>query len=211
MAMSESEPVRLVGNSTLGANVYALLVKRLNIYKRDRTGLCCEIVVPFFLVLLGCLLSLIDLTPTTTPIHLVASAYESPQQLLFNSAAVVDSSSTITPKTLATCLPSDSTEFAVTYSDSATFSSFYNDVNEARNIGVSPPYHYGSYQVYEADSETQQYSINAFVNLTSTDVMAYFPQFMYSSILQAANEEKGVKNFGFDTTIVPFPTLNTIE
>jgi hypothetical protein len=49
-----------------------------------------------------------------------------------------------------------------------------------------PPYMYGAYQVYEADNETQQYKFTSFVNTTSQDATALYPQFMYEAILKAA-------------------------
>lgn len=43
----------LVGNGNLCESIKALIVKRFNIYKRDKCGLVCEIIVPVILVLLG--------------------------------------------------------------------------------------------------------------------------------------------------------------
>jgi hypothetical protein len=40
--------------SSLRDNISALLSKRYNIYKRDRTGLVCELLVPFVMVFVGC-------------------------------------------------------------------------------------------------------------------------------------------------------------
>jgi hypothetical protein len=57
---SNDSPERLVGNSTLTETVKALLIKRFHLYKRDRTGLCCEVAVPFLCVLIGCLFNQID-------------------------------------------------------------------------------------------------------------------------------------------------------
>lgn len=51
----------MVGYSTVGSTVSALLVKRWNIYKRDRTGLCCEVLVPVIMVIFGSMLTKIDL------------------------------------------------------------------------------------------------------------------------------------------------------
>jgi len=75
----------LVGNSTVGDNISALLVKRLNIYKRDRAGLACEVIVPFFLVILGCALSKINLGQAENPVTLLSDAYPSPSYVLFNT------------------------------------------------------------------------------------------------------------------------------
>ena len=50
----------LVGKGSLCASITALLVKRFNLYKRDRCGLCCELIAPVILVLLGLALLQID-------------------------------------------------------------------------------------------------------------------------------------------------------
>lgn len=42
-----------INESNTTSNVKALLTKRLQIYKRDKTGLICEILVPVLLVLFG--------------------------------------------------------------------------------------------------------------------------------------------------------------
>jgi len=49
----ESAPVEL-HTSSMADNISALCAKRYHIYKRDKTGLCCEVLVPAIMVLLGC-------------------------------------------------------------------------------------------------------------------------------------------------------------
>lgn len=46
------------------------------------------------------------------------------------------------------------------------------------------PYRYGSYLIYEANNNTKQFKIVSFVNITSQDAPALYPQFMYESILK---------------------------
>lgn len=53
--LAEQDPVDdELYQSTVCGNISALLQKRYHIYKRDRAGLCCEVLVPVFMVLLGC-------------------------------------------------------------------------------------------------------------------------------------------------------------
>lgn len=106
-----------------------------------------------------------------------------------NSENVVNSGvGDISPSTLFANLPQSSTSFEVSYvENNATFTEFYDDVFEARNVGELMPYRYGSYQVYKADNTSMQYCVNSFLNLTSQDVTAAFPQFIYESILQTAS------------------------
>ena len=65
-----------------------------------------------------------------------------------------------------------------------------------------PPFMYGSYQIYEADTETQQYKVLTFVNLTSQDAPGLYPQFIYESILKTAT---GDPNFKFKLRSTPYP------
>ena len=51
------------------------------------------------------------------------------------------------------------------------------------------PYHYGSYEIYEADTEAQKYKFISYVNLTSKDSAQLWPQFMYESILKVATDD----------------------
>ena len=53
-----------------------------------------------------------------------------------------------------------------------------------------------------------QYSVNCFLNLTSPDVTALIPQFMYESILATAS---GNPNFNFNVSTVPYPTMATLR
>ena len=59
------------------------------------------------------------------------------------------------------------------------------------------PYRYGSYYIYQADNKTKQFKIASFLNITSQDVVALFPQFMYEAVLKAAT---GRPDFSFKVT-----------
>lgn len=71
-----------------------------------------------------------------------------------------------------------------------------------RTYGETEPYRFGSYFVYQADPTTKQYKVINYVNTTSQDVAAAYPQFMYEGILRAATEQP---NFQFRMTTRPFP------
>lgn len=66
------------------------------------------------------------------------------------------------------------------------------------------PDRYGSYQIYKADANTMQFYINSYINTTSQDATAAFPQFMYQSVLKTAS---GNPNFNFTVVNSPFPVL----
>ena len=56
--------------------------------------------------------------------------------------------------------------------------------------------------IYQADKENQVYQFNTYLNTTSQDVTAYYPQFMYESIFKTALDEP---DFEFTVNTVPFP------
>ena len=70
---------------------------------------------------------------------------------------------------------SPSQPFQVEYIQPANYSEFYNQVYEYRNVEPLTPYRYGSYQVYQANKNNNQYQVNNFVNTTSQDVAALYP------------------------------------
>lgn len=183
----EAEQENLVGKGSVFGNISALLAKRFHIYKRDRGGLCCEVFVPIILVIFGLGLTKIDFLKTSPTTLLEPSAYPLKQRLLMNNEPILTDGTFYTGTDFYNNLPSVSSSFSVTYDETATnYQDFYNQVFEQSTIGAEKPYRFGSYQIYEANSDTDQYRINSFMNLTSPDVTAYFPQFMYESVLKTA-------------------------
>ena len=96
---SASHEGSLITESGVCENVGALKLKRYQIYKRDRTGLCCEVFCPVILVIIGCCLTKIQYLHNTEPIALAPDAWPYQQRMLMNDVAMVDSdaSGSITP------------------------------------------------------------------------------------------------------------------
>ena len=80
---------RLVFPSTISENIGALLTKRLHVYKRDKAGIVCEIIVPFIMVLIGCCMTKINLTKNSINRTLSPDLYPTPQRILMNEFNVV--------------------------------------------------------------------------------------------------------------------------
>jgi len=90
-----------------------------------------------------------------------------------------------------------------------TLKDFSEEVFEFGNrVGPKVPYHYSSYQFFQANKELQQYKFYNYVNLTSKDVVAHFPQYMYESILKVANDNP---EFEFKVRNTPYPVLYMTE
>ena len=66
------------------------------------------------------------------------------------------------------------------------------------------PIRYGSYLIYQADKENHIYQFNTYVNTTSPMVTAYYPQYMYQSILRTALDKP---DFEFNVNTQPFPVF----
>jgi hypothetical protein len=102
---------RLIHESSFSSNVSALMTKRFHIYKRDRTGLVCEILVPSFLVLCGSASTLLNWYGSTAPRTLSPTLYPSQQRLLMNENNIVDSANSVSPATFYNNLPSVEDDF----------------------------------------------------------------------------------------------------
>ena len=75
----------LVGKGTLCGSIGALLAKRFNIYKRDKCGLVCELLVPVILVIMGLSLLQIAWLKNSPAFSLGTDAFPSKQRMLFNN------------------------------------------------------------------------------------------------------------------------------
>ena len=65
-----------------------------------------------------------------------------------------------------------------------------------------PPF-FGSFQIYKADKENNDFQVNMFLNTTSNQVVPYFSQFVYQSILSTV--KPGLQ---FNVVTAPFPTFH---
>ena len=70
------------------------------------------------------------------------------------------------------------------------------------------PYRYGSYYILEANNDTKSFKFATFVNTTSQDASAFFPQFLYQSILR---EAMGDPDFIFNVSTMAYPTSTTLN
>ena len=103
----------------------------------------------------------------------------------------------------AAALPNATTAFDVKLIDETmNYTEFYNAVYEYRNELPLFPYRYGSFQIYQANKQSQLYQIVSYINATSPDATAMFPQFMNQAILRVAT---GDPEFTFNVINAPFP------
>ena len=167
----------------------ALLIKRYHLYKRDRTGICCEVVVPFICVIIGCLLAKVNFNQVSYTIAVEPSLYPEPQRIVLNSEVVQTSANMVDPSLLYDNLPQSSTAFELTsYTGINSLPLYYEFIYNQRTVGNPEPYRYGSYQGYVAENSATNHTFQFanFLNLTSPMVAGYYPQFMYESVLKTA-------------------------
>jgi len=72
------EEAENVPKKSLCLSIKALLAKRFHIYKRDKCGLICEIIIPIILVILGLLFLQVGWTTDSPMFELGVDAYPSP-------------------------------------------------------------------------------------------------------------------------------------
>ena len=108
----------------------------------------------------------------------------------------------VSGKELVAAMPNSTSFFDVTYVGNLTYNDFYDEFFESRNEGEVFPYRFGSYNIFEANKITNQFKIVNYLNITSQDVTALYPQYMLQAILRTATDDP---DLNFDVTSVPFP------
>lgn len=85
---------------------------------------------------------------------------------------------------------------------------FDQDTFASRLIQPYSPYRFGSYFLYEANNLTKQFKAAVFLNLTSQDVAAAYPQYLYEAILKQA---LGKPNLKYSVTTAPYPVTQKLR
>ena len=106
------DTLNLVGKGTLCEGIGALIVKRLQIYKRDISGYICELIVPLVLVLAGVIITLTAARVTIAdPRPIVPQNYPGPQRILLNENLIAATPGNISPQDLFASLPDSDSQF----------------------------------------------------------------------------------------------------
>jgi hypothetical protein len=133
-------------------------------YKRDKTAIICEVIVPVFLVLIGCILNTINYTQKSYTIPVTPDLYPSPQRIQLNLDNVVSTTDQYTPEQLYMNMPgtkgiNGNWNANFTANGVGPFASlkYYEQTYDLSLEGNPEPVRYGSYQIYMADSTKQQY------------------------------------------------------
>lgn len=178
---SKDDGEYLVRGSGMCTTLGATTTKRFIMYRRDWCGIICEVIVPIVMVIIGLQFASGASKLSQSPPRFASTGLlPNPQRIIINKHPVNRTEDDVTGEDLVAYLPNSTSAFDPKYWDDATgYTDFYTHVYEARNDKPLYPYRYGSYQVYQASRADQRYAITAFLNITSQDVSALFPQYMY--------------------------------
>jgi len=194
----------LVRGSGCCTTVQASIIKRWNIYKRDYCGFICQVISPLILIFLGLLLSSGPSKLHQSPPKFLSTAFYPQQRIMLNEYPTYeDAAHTMPVADMWENFP-NKTDFDVTWTNTSDYFQMYDEFYEFRNEEPLFPYRYGSYQVFQADNVTQQWQVYNYLNITSQDVTAFYPQWMYQTILRTAT---GNPDFTFNITTTPFPVF----
>ncbi|CDW85159.1 abc transporter family protein [Stylonychia lemnae] len=189
----------------------AMIRKRIQLYKRNYNGLVVEILIPVLLVLIGLSFTRVRFLKDGPVRELKPDTFPLKQRVQYNNEFFLNSSMTQswTPTIFMENLPQSKDAFEATsrsYKNETNRTNviwkFDEDVFKSRLQKPYTPFRFGSYFFYEADQSKLMFKVLTFVNLTSQDVTAYFPQFMYESILKVALSKPNLK---FKVSSHPFP------
>lgn len=191
-------------------NLSACLYQRFSNYKRNKTLIFNDAILPAILLLLGVGLSQIKIDWTQPSRVIAPSRLPLPQTVYINQAPVVTTSDVSVQDLFAT-LPNSDSSFIALYDDdwdssTTTIKDFSDDIFFAAKTEL--PYMYGAYEIYEADSVNNHYQFLTFVNITSQDATGLYPQFMYESILKQATNNN---DFKFKIRNTPYPPTTTLQ
>lgn len=199
------EGENLIRGSSCVRSCTASSAKRYIIYKRDWCGLLCQVVIPLILVLFGLWLTSGPSKLVQSPPRNLSTGFYPPKQriLMSTSPYVAADAGDVTGAQLYEMLPNSTDAFEVEYVPSNTnYTEFYDLVYEARKQGDPFPYRFGSYNIFRANKDEQFYQIVNYLNITSQDVTAMYPQYMYTAILRVGLD---LPDLNFNVTSVAYP------
>jgi ATP-binding cassette, subfamily A (ABC1), member 3 len=197
---------------SFASNLKAVLIKRANIYKRNRKSFLYESLIPALIILCGVAISKFSERFQRSPPKLVSASLLPPKQkLLINRTPVNAFDSDILPELLVANLPLNA--FDVTYDENKRVSTDSYDVfgQAVYQFGSSKaseqPYLYSSFEVFQANKAKQNYKFVSHVNATAQDIVMIAPQIMYESILKTALDDP---SFEFKVTSKAYPLTHQV-
>ena len=185
---------------------FALLLKKLILSKRNIKGLLVDLLVPILLIIIGVGLSTISFYRNSAQRPLSPTLFPNPQRVMFNTNPVAGGGS---PADIINLINSpESFEFkgiqTQSTDDISTLEVFDTTIFNAGKENPLKPYRFGNYFFHTVNLVNNIYKVVSFVNSTSQDAPAAFPNFIYEAILRKAT---GVNDLSFTTVNDPMPVV----
>ena len=141
------------------SNLAAILIKRTNNYKRNKKVMFNEIILPALAIITGVLIANVRYFYQSPAETISPEMYPPNQKILFNSEAVDAANSNIAPSQLIENFPMYQSMFTTYDTDGAIGAEeMYEFSNLVYKFGQEKcgrePYQYGSFEIYQANSET---------------------------------------------------------
>ena len=156
----EDDGVNLIRGSSTIRSCTASAAKRIIIYKRDWCGLLCQVIIPIVLVLFGLWLQAKPSKLTQSPPRAISTEYYPYKQRMIMNEMPVNQTGVndATGLEIAQAFPNYTDAFEVTkFTKNMSYMDFYDEVFAARNEGDNYPYRYGSFNIYTAQKDLNDY------------------------------------------------------
>ena len=193
----ELNSVRMSGTlDVFLSHFYALVLKRIHYFKRDRRGLICEIFLPIFIIILGLVLLNIQITIQSPYLPLSNNIFQkSPINFLINSNMP---SGQAVPPSFLTYNGVNSGDLKVQQDSSTSVPQFDSSIYNRRS--EVDPSRFFSIFLSTINNSNQTYGYLAFANTTASSSSTYSLNLINNKILQYAT---GNQNAYIKTTIAP--------
>lgn len=152
---------------------WALLLKKIQYYKRDKKGLMCEIMMPIIMITVGLGIMTIKFVIESPALEMLPNLYSTPLPTVYSGSA--------DPNTMMALLEKMDSRIKLSYTSQSSAADWDNYLFDNRRSDQR-----GSYFIQEIDRNRQVYSYISLFNTTSPDSVSVFINRMNEAILKYA-------------------------
>jgi len=184
------------------SHFHALSVKRYHYFKRDKKGLCCEILLPVIMIIVGILITKASTIKNYNPMPIADNLYDYKVNVGYNTIIPADGS-TINPTLLTNFNTNDLNLVADT--TALNIAQFNTDVYNMQGKDIiRSPVNVFSFYAEELNTATQQYEYTAFIDTRAQEGAPFAMNKINNAILKTAtgNSAKSIN-------VIIYPFLRT--
>ena len=177
----------------------ALVRKRVQYFKRDKKGLCCELFLPVLMILVGVLIGKGGFIKTPVPLPIVDDLYDYRLKVAYNPNVQTGGGPTD-----ITFLPDyfNTNDFEFVQKDLTDVNSFNKAVYEMQGKDiVRSPVNVFSFYTTTFDETAQSYKYTAFVDSRAQEGSTFAMNKINNAIFKRAT---GISKAGIDVVVYPF-------